>query len=200
VWEERLGAAQEMLRSISTPEDLPRSLTLEAVQRISELTALLPEREMDEQRLTAQFVLGWLHWNRFLALPEDMGGGDLAAAVSLFVPVFVNEPDPAAVLPDLLVPEIAERIVPVAVELLQHVAVSPDPGVLDAAVQLWGRIATAIPEDHPSRSGYLSNLGIALVFRYNRLGQPDDLDEAIDVGRAAVAAPPPGAPPETRWR
>jgi len=46
----------------------------------------------------------------------------------------------------------------------------------------------ALPADDPGRGGYLSDLGTSLQARFLRLGHAEDLDAAIEVGRAAVSA------------
>ena len=52
----------------------------------------------------------------------------------------------------------------------------------------------ATPAGHPNLAGRLSNLGNALVRRFERTGDTADLDAAIDAGRQAVAASPAGHP------
>ena len=52
----------------------------------------------------------------------------------------------------------------------------------------------ATPPGHPDRAMYLSNLGAALRTRFERTGERADLDEAVTVGRHAVAATPPTTP------
>ncbi|MCK9878651.1 tetratricopeptide repeat protein, partial [Frankia sp. Ag45/Mut15] len=47
---------------------------------------------------------------------------------------------------------------------------------------------------HPDRARRLSNLGAALQARFAWTGQLTNLDEAISVGRAAVAVTPPDHP------
>ncbi|MFD4604366.1 CHAT domain-containing protein, partial [Streptomyces sp. NPDC058464] len=46
------------------------------------------------------------------------------------------------------------------------------------------------PADHPERAGRLSNLGAALLARFERTGALEDLDTAITVGQQAVATTP----------
>ena len=48
-------------------------------------------------------------------------------------------------------------------------------------------MAAAAPDD-PGRAGYLSNLGNALLTRFERNDTAVDLDRAVEVGQAAVAA------------
>ncbi|MEV4993267.1 CHAT domain-containing protein [Streptomyces niveus] len=46
------------------------------------------------------------------------------------------------------------------------------------------------PADHPDRLRSMNNLGLALRLRYEAVGVDEFLDEAIDIGRAVVAALP----------
>ena len=65
---------------------------------------------------------------------------------------------------------------------------------IEAAVDV-GRVAVdAIPEDHPDRAKYLSDLGCHLSARFQRSGAAADLDAAVDLCAAAVAATPAGHP------
>lgn len=57
-----------------------------------------------------------------------------------------------------------------------------------------GRAAAGIPPGHPDRAGVLANLCAALWARFERTGEPADLDKAIELGRAAVQSAAPGDP------
>jgi hypothetical protein len=61
---------------------------------------------------------------------------------------------------------------------------------LDRAFALGEEAVAATPTDHPDRGQRLSNLGGALVVRFDRLGSAPDLDRAITVLEAAAAATP----------
>ncbi|MFF3137676.1 CHAT domain-containing tetratricopeptide repeat protein [Streptomyces mirabilis] len=86
-------------------------------------------------------------------------------------------------------PQLAHTAGPQATALLEK-AVSTDPGLLSAAVDLCRRIADAIPTDDPKRFAHLHNLGAALRSRFQRSGVLADLDDAVTTGRAAVEAIP----------
>ena len=56
------------------------------------------------------------------------------------------------------------------------------------------RAVALTPADHPDLSGHLSDLGLSLRTRFERIGNDADLDAAIDAGRRAVNLTPPGNP------
>ena len=93
-------------------------------------------------------------------------------------------------LPEPLLPFLANQAAPAASELLQLTQRSGDLELLSATADLWQRILTATPADHPDRAGRLSNLGVALQTRFGRTGAAADLDAAIAAGRQAVDATP----------
>ena len=46
------------------------------------------------------------------------------------------------------------------------------------------------PDDHSKRAEHLANLGAVLLTRFKRTGTRTDLDEAIEITRAAIDATP----------
>jgi hypothetical protein len=79
-----------------------------------------------------------------------------------------------------------------AINLLQETIRTGDGTALTTAVDLLRQAVTGTPPYHPSRSTYLSGLGVALQARFERTGDLADLDEAVTVGRDAVTATPLG--------
>jgi tetratricopeptide (TPR) repeat protein len=75
-----------------------------------------------------------------------------------------------------------------AAVILQRALAVNDPTGLDQAIDLLRQSIQPVPENHPDRPMYLSNLGIGLQTRFRRTGNLADLDEAIKAGRAAVDA------------
>lgn len=53
-------------------------------------------------------------------------------------------------------------------------------------------MAEATTAEDPNRAGSRGNVAGLLQTRYEYFGNPDDLDEAIDINRAALVAAPPG--------
>nr|MDT0520536.1 CHAT domain-containing protein [Streptomyces sp. DSM 41633] len=165
-------------------QELPRVLEPGAVAELHRLTETLRENEGD---LQVRHVLGWLHWYRFQALPEGEDGHDLAAAVDMFTPCFLAEMDD---IPGPLRPVLAGELFTAAADLLRQALDSPDPELISASVDLWRQLVDAIPTGHPDRFSCLSNLGTALRVRFERMGQWQDLDDAIAVVHAALDAIP----------
>jgi predicted metal-dependent phosphoesterase TrpH len=65
---------------------------------------------------------------------------------------------------------------------------------LEAAVAAFQDAVAATPPGDPNLAGRLSNLGGALLTRFELAGDAADLDAAIDAGRRAVDITPPGHP------
>ena len=141
-------------------------------------------------------LVAWLHWCRYLALPDDGDDlDDLQAAIELFTEIAGIDPQ--------MVPEPVRRYIfgdgdgddagnqaSYAVDLLRRAMQYDDFAALNRAIELLTAAITATPDDHPYRADRLSNLGFALSVRFDRTGVKADLDEAISVSRQAVAATP----------
>jgi CHAT domain-containing protein/tetratricopeptide (TPR) repeat protein len=166
-------------------------------QAVAEARDLLA-RAVDAGRavpLDAARVVAWLHWYRYLALPEGQDLDDMHAAIELFAPM--TEVDPQAV-PDPVRQYLAtygNDAVPAgqaqaAGNLLQRALHHDDPAALDQAVTLLTAAVTATPDGHPDRAGRLADLSSALRMRFERTGAGADLDEAINVARQALAVTP----------
>jgi hypothetical protein len=177
-------AVQARLERVTTAQDLSPVLEETALEEARELTQTITD---DPGSLNAMYLLGWLHWYRYQALPEGQDQQDLQAAVTMFTPCFING---MSSLPEPLLPLLANEAAPAATEMLQLTQRSGDQELLSATADLWQRILAVIPEGHPGRAGYLSNLGIALQARFGRTGTAADLDAAITAGQQAVSATP----------
>src|SRR4051794_23184569 len=71
------------------------------------------------------------------------------------------------------------------IERLQHF---DDPVALDHAIHLLAKALRTIGVNHADSAMYLSNLGTALQMRFQTRGELGDLEQAVEVGQAAVAA------------
>jgi tetratricopeptide (TPR) repeat protein len=197
---EKLAAAQARVQRISGPGDLHLVFEREVSQEIAELEGLLAEEDVDANvSAEARNLLGWLHWCRYLAQPDVPDSEDLATAVDMFLPVYINALNPASFFPERLQFVLATKAVPVAVDLLQRALASADQDSLDTAVDVWQHIADATAGEHPDWPGFLVNLAAALKTRYERFGDPDDLDDAVGAIRKAVAATPASDPDHVRY-
>jgi hypothetical protein len=66
------------------------------------------------------------------------------------------------------------------------------PPMLDRAVELYRAALTADGPAHPDRPLWLSNFSLVLKLRYQRTGNPAELDEAVRAAQDAAAAWPRG--------
>jgi tetratricopeptide (TPR) repeat protein len=180
---EALAVMRARLQQVVETRDLSLVLHAEAVHQARKLADLL----LAQDDLEIRFVLGWFHWYRSLALRA--GEKDLKAAVQAFTPCFVAGLDN---LPTPLLPYLADAAAEHAYAMLEHARLSPEPEQISAAVDLWRRILLTIPADRPGRVGYQSNLGSALLMRFEWGGAGADLETAIDCFRLAMKATPVG--------
>jgi tetratricopeptide (TPR) repeat protein len=143
-------------------------------------------------------TLGWLHWLRYLALPDGQDGDDFKATLGWFEAVY--DAYPRASMPDVVRSYLTAGLhrraaqAPAAAEILKRVQHVDDPVELDKAVDLLTEAIAATPPGHPDLAVMLSNLGGALQTRFRRVGDTADLDEAVTVGRQAIAVTPPDQP------
>ena len=177
-------AVQARLERVITAQDLSPVLEKTAITEARELARTLTDHPSS---LPVRYLLGWLHWYRYQALPEGQDQQDLQAAATMFTSCFING---MSGLPEPLVPFLANEAIPTATELLQLTQRSSDQELLSATTDLWLRILTATPADHPDRATILSNLGTALQTRFERTGAAGDLDAAISYHREAVQTTP----------
>ena len=141
----------------------------------------------DDGDLEACYVLGWFHWYRCLVLPQGRHYEALEEASRALTPCFIAGVEG---LPEPLLSSLASNATGTAVTLLKQAMSGSDLNLITTTVSLWQRVLTAIPADHHDRVAMLSNLGLALQLRFERVGALADLDEAITVGRAAAQTAP----------
>jgi tetratricopeptide (TPR) repeat protein len=149
-------------------------------------------------------VIATLHWWRSQSLaaeplpPADQDSGwadgsqDRAAALWLFGELL---PVDASLVPD----EVRAMASPhrpaagpyewhhQAVALLADPASSADPAKIDTAVGLLRRAVAALREGHEHRPLMLADLASVLLQRFELSGRADDLDEAVELVRAATS-------------
>lgn len=134
--------------------------------------------------LEARHKLGWWHWYRYLALPDDEDQEAWDSAAHVLTPCFVAGVDD---LPGPLIPVLAHFAADEAEELLARAILADDALALARAVALWERIVAATPPDNPRLPEMLANLGTALQARHRWSASIGELDAAIDALRRAVA-------------
>ncbi|MFJ5774492.1 CHAT domain-containing protein [Streptomyces sp. NPDC093094] len=177
-----LAAVQKRLWRCADGESTA-ALETRAGEEAEQLAAYL--RTDDD--LAVHQALGMLHWFRARARPGESAAADLEAAVGLFTPCILAGVRFA--VPSLLLPLVTDAAATVAARQLRE----PPPGFDGASadtIALWRRILSGTPDDHPARATRVATIGMLLLRRYDRTGDPDDLDEVIRLSRAAVGLRP----------
>ncbi|MFJ9682024.1 CHAT domain-containing protein [Streptomyces sp. NPDC101194] len=144
-------------------------------------------------------TLARLHWARDEA-DDSRNGSDLWEALLFYARV--GDVDPS------LVPEEPRRMLAagaridhgflgpehwgrLAIRLLKEGQFTEGRTELDEAIELFGGTVEAYPQEHRFWSGDMSDLSLALRMRYDRCGDPSDLDRATVTARAALRATDP---------
>ncbi|WP_432927352.1 hypothetical protein ACQPZZ_38720 [Microbispora sp. CA-135349] len=86
--EDLLQALQERLLRVSATGDPSLVLEQAALAQADQLVAATLHG--DEADLEVLHALGWLHWYRYLALPESQRDEDLDTSVGVFTPCFIS--------------------------------------------------------------------------------------------------------------
>ncbi|MFE0135762.1 CHAT domain-containing protein [Streptomyces sp. NPDC059037] len=183
------------LERVEATRDPASALAPEAYEEARKLAALLRD---DDEDLWSRYLLGWLHWYRYLALPEGLDQEDLRTAVAMLTPCFTAGIAPDR-LPEPLVPTLADEMVPYALSMFEHALTLADAHSISTVVALWRHLLTGVPADSPERAGWLCNLGVALRVRFQRTGAQADLDEAVHLGREAVDTALAEHPERAKW-
>lgn len=178
-----LAAIKARLERVAATHDPSPVLEREALGEARQLAEMIHDR-VD---LEALYLLGWLHWYRYQALPAGQDRPDLQAAIHMFTPCFLaGSPN----LPAAVQPLLADNAEAAAHDMLQRALSSADTRLISATVELWLRIVAATPSGHPGRAGRVTNLGNAFHIRFKRTGQLSDLDASIQARQEALDAIP----------
>jgi tetratricopeptide (TPR) repeat protein len=191
-WEELLSAIEGRMERVAGTRDPAPVLDEAALDEARQLMRMMQDREPD---LRGLYLLGWLFWYRYQALPEGQDEPELRAATTAFAPCFIAG---VSGLPPPLVPLLADQAIPAATAMLDDALQSPDRD-LSATVDLWRRIVDATPADHPERAERLSSLGGALQARFGRTEVLADLDAAVEAARTALKGIPASHPDRARY-
>lgn len=183
-----LAAVRGRVDRVAATGDSSAVLEPAALAEMKSLAGCLAGGAVD---LEAAYIMGWLHYRRSEALSPEEAEQARQSAVGFFAECFIAGMQG---LPQSLIPALAEGAVPAANDLLRALRTTNDPGLLASAVELWRRITRSIPEDHPQRAVYLSQLGNALHQRFWRTGDLGHLDETVEVERAVNRATPENHP------
>jgi tetratricopeptide (TPR) repeat protein len=197
---ELLAALRARVEACIERGDASGVLEASALDQASELWLMWQlEPEPD---LEVVYVLAWLHWCRYLALPEGLDREDRVAGLEFFE--MVGRAQPSLVPPDVA------RIL--GAPMGASSGPSEDPGSLynrgvlafndfqetgqrlaiDEALAFFHQAADRIPAGHPRRGMMLAGLGAAYTVRFEAFGHLPDLDDAITWAAEAVQATPDG--------
>lgn len=78
-----------------------------------------------------------------------------------------------------------------ALRLSEEALRTHDPTQIDSAIAILNHILATIDAEDPQRPGFLTNYGLLLRLRFERLGTIADLEKAVDTSRQAVNLMPP---------
>ncbi|MBO3737496.1 hypothetical protein [Actinoplanes flavus] len=125
-------------------------------------------------------TLGWLHWTRWQAMPDQR---DFDIARALFTEI--RDTFPELIPPEFRNPDRA-RWPYAGARILDDLAPDADPAHLGTAIELLEQGLAAVPADDPHRGVHLMNLANGYVMRFDRAGVPGDLDLAVGAAMAAL--------------
>jgi tetratricopeptide (TPR) repeat protein len=199
--EELLAAARARIEACTERGDPSGVLEASAPDQASELW--LAGQLEPESQFEVVYTLAWLHWCRYLALPESLDREDRVAALELFEMV-------GSAQPDLVPPDVARIL---ATPKADPGAAAEDPGSLfnrgvlllnefqqtaerpaiDQALAYFHEAAKRIPQGHPRRGIILTGLAAAFIVRCDAFGDARDAEEAVNWGEEAVLAAPAGS-------
>jgi hypothetical protein len=188
----------DVARSEHTASDIERLLSPEALEQARSLARRIQSgTESNPEKITLNelLALGWFHWYRFL-LPEGRDQEDFQQSLTWFSGAFPYAPE---AVPERVRdyfqeaqaptgPSPADEAMTMATERYEAYARTGETAQINAAIDLFREAVAATPAGHLDRAGHLSNLGAALQMRFEGGGAVDDVNEAIVVGREAVAA------------
>jgi hypothetical protein len=186
-----IASVVALLNAVAATRDPALALTTDARRAAARLSELL--RAQDDN-LEARHALGWWHWYRYLALPEDEDQEAWDAAAHVLTKCFVAD---VRDLPEPLITVLAHYAADEAEDLLADAIEADDAVALATAATLWQHIVAATPPENPRLAGMLANLAVALQARHRWSADSGDLDAAIAALRRAVALPVGNSPGHT---
>ena len=143
-------------------------------------------------------TLADFHYCRSRALPDGEGGPDLLDACYFYAPLYRGAPQSCP--PELLNVMMALTADPAAcydhdarnalndigADFLAVTEQTGDTRGAEAACACLQAAATAASDDDSGRPTYLANLAMALLSRFEELGDRADIDAAVDAAQATV--------------
>jgi tetratricopeptide (TPR) repeat protein len=165
--------------------DAARFLDEELFELAAELARSSADLDADHDILR---LLGRLHWNRYLALPEEADQYELWRSVELFRPLWDgNSQEVPEELHEFFAQEDQARgLSDRGVELSRRFERTGDLADLTEFVTLFRQAVDTVPDLSQSRPGYLSNLCAALHTLGMMIRDSEPLREARECGSQAL--------------
>ena len=163
---------------------------------LNALTAATPESSFD---LGLVHAAGWLHWLRFLALPDEERRRDGQEAMRYLSAVYLHEP---RLVPDPLREQIRESVetarpgalINHAIMMVEQFLGTGDRGRIDRAIEVMRWAVELSGPTNPDYPAYLGNLSSALRYRSRVSATPAELAENAEASGAWAASLAPDAP------
>jgi tetratricopeptide (TPR) repeat protein len=183
--DKQLAAVRARLDAIAAIRDLSGVLDEDVTAEARALAEALAGAESGDQRVTVgRYVLGWLHWYRSVVAAGEVSAHESDAAAVNFLPLFADPFRSPPLLPDPLPPQLLYRTMLIA---------AAEDVPVDARIALVRRVLDATGDQQPEYPGRLAYLSMLLHQRSaaapGRAGLAD-LEQAIQVARAAIDATP----------
>ena len=166
--EQYLAAVRARLERVTSTQDLSTVLHPGVPGDVQRLSGLLRDGDGDTE---ARLALGWMHYYRYLALPEGPDRDELRSAVTLLLDCFVLGVEP---LPEQLLPILADLATAFGDQVLRHAIIvarpTPTPRRPPSSCGSASRSRRATTT--PGVGDVLVEPGLALRIRYDLTGLP----------------------------
>ena len=172
----------EFLSRIRQTGDPSQALAPSVVAVAADLARSLDQANAGD--IEARYVLGWLRWHQAEALPDAQRQAAIDNALDLL--------SPAATLigqlefPEPLLPALGDLAMPYLTAMIEQAVAGQDTALLSEAIVRCGYVVEAAPAAQPEFARRLSVLGVALLTRFQRTGDPEDIDNALAAVRRAA--------------
>ncbi|MFI2663535.1 CHAT domain-containing protein [Micromonospora carbonacea] len=193
-----ITALRERLTAFGDTRDADEVLVPEALDELVDLLCAVPD-PLDDVEVTQ--TAGLLLLSRVEAHGTPEGAAELMmVALDLLAPLY--RMGGRAHVPTLIAEQF-DKYPPAAPDSaatlgklgrVQYRDADTDPDALDRAVRLFRRAIDHAENGHAELPHLRTNLGTALMTKFDRDGDQDDLDEAVEECQAAVEDAPPDAP------
>ncbi|MEU4522158.1 CHAT domain-containing protein [Amycolatopsis sp. NPDC024027] len=183
--EQLLETVQRRIGEVVDSHDPSGALAPDLAQLVEELVGA------GEPDPAVHHVVGWYHWLRAAALPQEEQQQPIQLALQWLWPIAVNKPE---LVPGPVLAFLAPRLNNVALKIRAEGLHTGSIDQIRHTTFLYQRILDEIPADDPHRGTYLCNLAMALHGVLDLAPDVDTIDLLLRTGRAAVEACPAGHP------